>query len=104
MKKKKPVIVEWQDLQVGDFIEGSGYRFFCFRKDPLGPACLGRQKYVKNYFDGAYVGGGILEYTRIKPTKAFVKTCKKLLDLNFKEYHLDNLSYIEALAILKKYD
>jgi hypothetical protein len=104
-KKLKPEVVEWKDLKVGDFIESKYYRMFCFKRDDSGPSCLGRQKgAVKHHFDDAYVSGGILEYTRMKPDKSFVKLSKKLLKINLDEHHLDNLSYIEALATLKKYD
>ena len=106
MKKNKLEIVEWNNLEVGDFIENKFYRFFCFRKNADGPACLGRLKRSKeeNSFNGSYVGGGVLEYYRMKPTKAFIKKCKRLLKFNLVEGNVDNLSYVEALATLKKYE
>lgn len=111
-KKKKPEVVKWEDLKVGDFIEDKFYRFFCFKRDSSGPSCLGQIKgKVKQQppLDSSctYIDHGennFWEQTRMKPTKSFVKVCKQLLDLNFKKYHLDNLSYIEALAALKKYE
>lgn len=108
MKKKNPNIIEWANLQVGDFIESNYNKMFCFKRDGGmlgGPSCLGLNKFdPKAKPPIAYVSSGILEYTRMKPTKSFIKLCKKLLDINYNEYHLDNLSYVEALAALKKYD
>src|SRR5271169_6013683 len=99
LKKQKPEIIEWGNLKVGDFIESNGiagYRMFCFRNNGYGPSCLGRMKNPSKSnpthpFDGAYVGGGILEYTRMKPPKSFVKLCKRLLKLNLEENQIDNL-------------
>jgi len=103
-EKKQPEVVEWSDLKVGDFIESNFNRMFCFTRNSSGPSCLGNSKWREEKPPIAYVGSGIVEYTRMKPTKPFIKLCKRLLDLNLKEYHLDNLSYVEALAALKKYD
>ena len=108
MKKKQSEIIEWKDLQVGDFIESNYNKMFCFKRDGGmldGPSCLGINKFNSTGKPPiAYVSSGIVEYTRMKPTKSFIKLCKKLLKLNLTDYRLDNLSYIEALAALKKYD
>lgn len=105
-KKKKPETVEWNDLKVGDFVESEQNQLFCFMRDSKflnSPSCLGRNK-NKFFTYRNYLLQNVPTYTRMKPTKAFVKICRKLLDLNLKDGHVDNLNYVEALAALKKYD
>jgi len=108
MKKKKPEIVNWYDLKVGDFIESKNSYLFCYSTNsPLkGPSCLGCGKPKVNNPDIEYTNSWLLmgEFKRFEPTKPFIKLCKKLLKYNLKEGNVDNLSYIEALAALKKYD
>lgn len=101
MKKKKSNTVEWHNLKVGDFIESDRSILFCFMLENGTPSCMGRNKLLlwKYHLDKSPK-----PYKRIKPSKTFIKLCRKLLDLNLKEKYIDNLSYIEALAALKKYD
>jgi len=101
MKKKKAEVVEWKNLKVGDFIETNYQRLFCYTTWKDGnPACLGISKKIR--FDpDKYLQS---DFTRMKPTKSFVKLCKNMLDINLRFRQLDNLSYIEALVALKKYD
>lgn len=104
---KKPEVIEWADLQIGDFVESSHNRMFCFKRDDTGPSCCGMVKNPSKINSNEHtfvLTGGILEYRRMKPSKSFLKLCKRMVNLNYKEYHLDNLSYVEALAALKKYD
>jgi hypothetical protein len=101
MKKKTPKTVEWHELRVGDVIEDKQSILFCFMIQNGNPSCMGHNKpHMMRY----YLDRSPQKYKLIKPTKSFIKLCKRLLKLNLEEYHLDNLTYIEALAALKKYD
>jgi hypothetical protein len=101
MKKKKTKTVEWHNLKVGDFIENDQSVLFCFSNENGNPSCMGRNKPLLWKYNLDRVP---TKYKLIKPTKSFVKLCKRLLKLNLTDYRLNNLSYIEALTALKKYD
>jgi len=106
--KKKPEFVEWVDLKVGDFVESKDSYLFCFSIGNVfgGPSCLGQGKPKVNNPDIEYINQWLIfgKYKRFTPSKPFIKLCKKLLKYNLKQKHIDNLSYIESLASLKKYD
>jgi hypothetical protein len=101
MKKKLSKTVEWHKLEVGDVIEDEQSVLFCFMNQNSNPSCMGHNKPLLWKYN---LELNPKKYKRIKPTKSFIKLCKRLLNLNLKENHIDNLSYIEALAALKKYD
>lgn len=102
---KKPEVVEWWDLKIGDFIENDQSKLFCYVIEEGSPACLGHNKTIKwKYPKFTSYAFPPSQWTKFKPSKTFVKMCKRLLKLNLKQKYVDNLSYIEALAALKKYD
>jgi hypothetical protein len=101
MKKKPSKTVEWHELKVGDVIEDERSILFCFMTQNGNPSCMGYNKPLLWKYN---LDRSPQKYKLIKPTKSFIKLCKRLLNLNLKENHIDNLSYIEALATLKKYD
>jgi hypothetical protein len=101
MKNKKSEAVEWHNLKVGDVIKSDSSVLFCFENKNGNPSCMGRNKPLLFKYN---LNRSPEKYKLIKPTKSFIKLCKNLLKLNLTEYRLDNLSYIEALAALKKYD
>ncbi len=103
MKKKTLEVIRWENLKVGDFIEDSQSRLFCFTIDRGGPSCLGKNKKLRWKYPG-YSGQARSDYVRMKPTKSFIKLCERLLNLNLKEKQVNNLDYIESLSILKKYE
>lgn len=102
MKKKKIETVKWFDLKVGDFTEDRQNSLFCFSVTHGIPSCMGRQRpHVLKY--SVLNSDEVPDYKRIKPTKSFIKLCKRLLKFNLDKGYVDNLSYVEALAALKKY-
>jgi hypothetical protein len=106
MKKKqyKSELVEWSDLKIGDMVESSDTYLFCYSdaSDMVLGSCLGRAKTKKEKYSIVIPSG---TYKRLhNPSKAFIKTCKRLLNYNLKNGYVNNLDYIEALASLKKHD
>jgi hypothetical protein len=104
MKEKQPELIEWKDLNPGDFFRSEALSFFCFKKSEDGKnvAIMLSHGLAKLPFPLKKDEVMLLSKDEVPPN--WYEHAKNFLELEYTEKKVDNLSYIEALAALKKYD